>query len=112
MTQDKHYTAVIFRRFRSRDGGQVIALFPELPGTNDLATCESYMHIGQHGAASVWLSGSTKPAKRIEADVHALWLELERIGYKLREVRCFTITHRSQRHKTINQRYEERKGDY
>lgn len=42
-------TVVVFRKFRN--GGDVIALFPYLPGTNDLSTCSSYQHIGQHGSA-------------------------------------------------------------
>ena len=40
----------IFRVFKS-EGEEVIALFPEIPGSNCAATCLSYMHVGQHGAA-------------------------------------------------------------
>lgn len=44
---------VIFRTFKE---GDVIALFPELPGDMDpYSTCMSYQHVGQHGAASVSL---------------------------------------------------------
>ena len=47
----KMKTKVIFRKF---DDGDVIALFPELCGTYKYwSDCLSYMHVGQHGAASV-----------------------------------------------------------
>ena len=50
MQQDQHKTKVIFRKLKD---GDIIALFPELPGDmNPYHTCESYMHVGQHGAAS------------------------------------------------------------
>ncbi len=43
-------TKVIFKRCPE---GDVIALFPTLPGTRDpYSTCMSYMHTGQHGHAS------------------------------------------------------------
>lgn len=54
-----HYTKVVFRVWNNDDGSygdagnDVIALFPELPGDTDPATCESFMHVGQHGSASV-----------------------------------------------------------
>lgn len=53
-------TKVIFRKFR--DTGEVIALFPEEPGTLDIDTCSSYMHNGQHASASVRLIDITDPA--------------------------------------------------
>ena len=43
-------TAVLFRKWPDSEGGGIIALFPYLAGTSDLATCESYEHAGQHGA--------------------------------------------------------------
>jgi hypothetical protein len=54
-------TAVIFRKWHA--GGDIIALFPELPGTADYNTCASYEHIGQHGAAVPPLERLTVPAK-------------------------------------------------
>lgn len=72
-------TRVIFRKFRSN--GEVIALFPDLPGTSSLATCSSYLHVGQHNATSVDLSPYTGFAK--PADYRALREELEHIGYVL-----------------------------
>lgn len=71
-------TPVIFRKFFDR--GDVIALFPTLPGTRDPSTCESYQHIGQHSAASVELFyNDTMPAHSTE--YLPLLRELERIGY-------------------------------
>jgi len=71
---------VIFRKFR--EGGNIVALFPEYAGSTDLQTCMSYMHIGQHSAASIGLLTSrntTRPAKPEEyAD---LLNELKQIGY-------------------------------
>lgn len=68
-------TKVIFRKFPN---GEVIALFPELPGSNDLTTCLNYMHNGQHGSGKATLEGTTR------AYAHD-WLkaELESIGYNL-----------------------------
>lgn len=71
--------AVIFRKFKN---GEIIALFPELPGTNDPETCLSYQQIGQHGSAGVDLCDRTKPAKPEE--FASLQAELESIGYRLR----------------------------
>lgn len=69
-------TKVIFRILQ----GEVIALFPEFPGTNDPATCESYMHFGQHASASADLTGrGTKPAT--EEQYTPLLKELQSIGY-------------------------------
>ena len=69
-------TDVIFRKFKD---GDVIALFPGLPGDNSPNTCSSYQHIGQHGAASVDLVGDTKLATPEE--YAPLQAELVRIGY-------------------------------
>lgn len=81
MERDTHKTVVVFRKFRN---GEVIALFPELPhmiGNWDY--CSSYMHVGQHGAASphglTW--NHTSLAKPDE--YAALQTELESIGYNL-----------------------------
>jgi len=40
-------TVVVFRRWRN---GDVIALFPEVPGSPGF--CSSFEHVGQHGDAS------------------------------------------------------------
>lgn len=82
-------TKVLFRKFR----GDVIALFPELPGDYDPDTCLSYQHVGQHGAASVSLR--TKPATCQE--YASLYIELRSIGYDLRIARRMTRADRLKR---------------
>ncbi len=47
---DTHETKVIFRKWPKSQGGGVIALFPQLPASYSGHMCESYEHIGQHGA--------------------------------------------------------------
>lgn len=55
-------TPVIFRKWKPRrvaegigeEGGEVIALFPTVPGSSPW-DCNSYMHIGQHGTADPYL---------------------------------------------------------
>ena len=60
----------------------VIALFPEIAGDScPYSTCLSYMHVGQHGAASVELA-SYPPAR--PTDYRELHNELtKQVGYDL-----------------------------
>ena len=81
-------TPVIFRKFRK--GGDVIALFPTLVADMNPALCQSYMHVGQHGAAA--------PGKELvpaaPEEYANLLAELRRIGYDdLKIVRRFTQAH-------------------
>lgn len=77
---DKHKTMVVFRIWK--DNGDCIALMP-MDRYNDL--CNSYEHIGQHGAASYLIvMKQTRPAKPEECI--DLADELRDIGYNL-EVR-------------------------
>ena len=70
---------VIFRRFPD---GDIIALFPYLPAEClDAWPCQSYMHVGQHGAADPRIVYDTRPARPHE--YAALKTELEQIGYRL-----------------------------
>jgi len=86
MQKDDYKTKVIFRKWKD---GDIIALFPELPGDmNPYRTCESYMHIGQHSAASVDLTNVIKLASPEE--YASLFAELESIGYNLRVCKRFT----------------------
>ena len=78
----------VFRRFHEMypDGetlcDEVVALFPDLPFGQGLVT--SYMHNGQHGAASYpWLMERTRSVRSTDPDVVALKEELRRLGYKL-----------------------------
>lgn len=43
--KDLPSTPVIFRKYTD---GEIIAVFPYEPGTNDPATCSAYVHNGQH----------------------------------------------------------------
>jgi hypothetical protein len=76
---------VVFRRFPD---GDVIALLPYLPAECLTAwPCQSYMHIGQHGAADPGIVHNTKRARPRE--YASLKAELERIGYRLAVRRRF-----------------------
>lgn len=77
-------TKVIFRKFPD---GEVIALFPELPGDNSILNCLNYMHNGQHGSSKSTCEG-TKPAKILE--YMELRRELRDIGYNLTVVSRFS----------------------
>jgi len=70
---------VVFRKFEDRN---IIAIFPRIPGTSDPYTCESYMHIGQHGSCDpYYLVYITKLATPEE--YAPLLEELRSIGYEL-----------------------------
>jgi hypothetical protein len=47
---DEPKTPVVFRKWPKREGGDVIAIFYNDPGTYDPYTCSSFVHVGQHGA--------------------------------------------------------------
>ena len=78
-------TKVIFRKFP--DGG-IIALFPELPGTNNAGTCLNYVHEGQHGSGEATCDGTILARPK---EYEALYDELTGvIGYELIVVKRFT----------------------
>ena len=70
----KEKLIVIFRKF---ENGEVIAFFPTETGTNDLWTCGSYMHIGEHSSASTDLIGSL--SKCSPSEQYDLFNELNEI---------------------------------
>lgn len=83
-------TKVIFRKFPD---GEVIALFPELPGTNSMLDCLNYMHVGQHGSGRATLEGTKKiKFEDIESQnaINFLCRELRSIGYNLTVVSRFS----------------------
>lgn len=86
-TPSSREVKVIFRKWSD---GDIVALFPEIPGDRKGWLCESYMHVGQHGAANC--SGvieNTRPASPEEYE--ALLRELGSIGYgRLRIVKRMT----------------------
>ena len=66
--------------FRIYPDGEVIALFPQIAAQIGGYLCQSYMHIGQHGAASTHtVVRQTRLASRKE--YLPLLKELEQIGY-------------------------------
>lgn len=77
----KETTKVIFRKFPT---GDVIALFPEKPGSaRSWAYCDSYQLIGQHGPASADLSSAQNTVAAAPDEYAELAAELGRIGYSL-----------------------------
>lgn len=98
MTKDTKTTIVIFRKFKD---GDIIAIFPELNGTNDLFTMSSYMHVGQHGSCDDSLMYKTKPATADE--YQPLYNELESIGYNLEIRRKLTYKHYLARKAALDQ---------
>lgn len=84
---DTEKTLVVFRKFKD---GAVIALFPEFINYPDGA-CESYMRIGQHGAADYnGLLSITKLATPKEYASLKRELESGPYGYNLKVRRKFT----------------------
>lgn len=66
--------------FRVYPDGEVVALFPQIAAQVGGYLCQSYMHIGQHGAADTAIVvRQTKLATKKEYQV--LLGELEQIGY-------------------------------
>jgi len=79
-------TVVIYRRWRGDNGGDIIALFPEIPSDIFGRYCLSFEHIGQHSGADFYgVIQATKPVSAAEAA--PLAQELERIGYILRPIK-------------------------
>ena len=92
---------VVFRRWRDRSG-DIIALFPEIPADDQGRYCQSYMQVGQHGAADY------RSAIRLTAPVGpkqyaALAEELWRIGYDLRPVKHASQQHHDRRREMARQ---------
>ena len=66
--------------FRVYPDGEIIALFPQIAAGYGGYSCQSYMHVGQHGAADLyWVVKQTKLATQEE--YQALLKELEQKGY-------------------------------
>ncbi len=76
-------TKVIFREL----DGEVIALFPTMPGNMSPDTCLSYQHIGQHGPATAGPLGKSADKEKYSP----LLEELKGLGYTdLKIVKKFT----------------------
>jgi hypothetical protein len=76
---------VIFRIWPEREGGDVIALFPTLPGsTQNRYSVDSYQHAGGHGSADMGLIHTTRPATPAEYGSLKRELESAPYNYKLK----------------------------
>lgn len=83
-TQNPESVPVIFRADKSGEfKGQVSAVFPTLPGTNDPYTCAFFAHIGQHGSCDFDWYATTRPATPAEYADLQRELEAAPYGYVL-----------------------------
>ena len=93
--QDTKKTKVIFRYWKDNScpGNEVIAIFPELAGNSDPSICQSYQHIGQHGACNPYhIIDNSRLAT--EAEYTILKRELEcHYGYNLKVVKKHRYSH-------------------
>lgn len=108
MEKDTFKTKVIFRKFK--DDGEIIAIFPEIPGDNSVFTCQSYQHVGQHGQANELLFEDdefTLLAKPKE--YQDLLDELKSIGYNLKVVEKYTDDMFWNRQENLNKMRGEQK---
>jgi hypothetical protein len=84
---------VVFRRWK---GGDVIALFPELPADMSGVYVNAYEHVGQHGGANYHaVIHQTKPCSTDQAA--DLANELTRIGYRLKPIERANRRHHDRR---------------
>jgi hypothetical protein len=89
---------VVFRRWQDHSG-DVIALFPETPADVHGRYCDSFMHVGQHGAADY--HGVIQHTVPVGPKQYAeLAEELWRIGYDLRPVKHASWRHHDKRRET------------
>lgn len=94
-------TLVVFRRWREGNGGDIIALFPELPADYQGWFCDAYEHLGQHAGADYHgVIQATKPVS-VE-DAADLRQELERIGYRLKPIKRASHKHHEARRATAS----------
>ena len=78
-------TAVAFRMW----DGEVVAIMPQIPGTN-AHDCTCYAHVGQHGACDPVLAVQrSRPATA--AEYRGLARELEHIGYRVRVIKRLNL---------------------
>lgn len=76
-------TRVIFRWEGKGDNANVLAVFPDEPGTNDPFTMACYARLGQHNSIPNGYYLMTKPCNNPD-DYHDLYHELTQLGYNLK----------------------------
>ena len=75
-------TKTIVRRRRA--AGELIALFPELPGDPQGRTCQAYTRGGQHSAVNYGeVIDQTEPLRWIAHEEQAFLEELAALGYDI-----------------------------
>ncbi len=75
---------VVFRVWMGPEGGDVIALFPDVAHDRAGLYCVCYEHIGQHGAAQYnHVMAQTRPATEAEYAPLKRELEAKPFGYNL-----------------------------
>jgi hypothetical protein len=79
MVKNNFKTIVVFRKFK--DQGDIVALFPA-EVVDLVGHCNSYQHIGQHGAASYRFCMAITQSVKLK-EYRALKQELESLGYDL-----------------------------
>lgn len=97
-------TPVMFRAWKKKDGGGVIALFPTIPADVGGVYCQSYEHVGQHGGALLLgVIEATRPASPEE--YAPLLQELLSIGYDLKVVKRTTSRMFKERMDALSSQY-------
>jgi hypothetical protein len=82
----------------------LIALFPTLPATHRPHECESYMHVGQHGAADC--QGVIRDTRAAKPEEYApLKRELEGIGYRLKVLKRVPRSMHEKRMRAVRERH-------
>jgi hypothetical protein len=79
---NKEKTKVVFRVWGNKNGGDVIAIFPQIPADQFGCMCEMYEHVGQHGGGDArGVVSSTRLAR--PGEYRELAKELRGRGYCL-----------------------------
>lgn len=102
--RDDDFDVVIIRQWKR--GGDLIALFPEIPADNEGNLCQSFEHFGQHGGADFdVVIRITKPVlSHDDFRIHDLLEELKRMGHKPKVVyRATQAMHEKRRNETHKQ---------
>lgn len=87
-------TKVIFRKWQ----GEIIAIFPEIVGTNTANTCMMFEHIGQHGAGDPYhVISQSKLATPAEYEHLKRELESAPYKYELQIIKRHRVAHRRAR---------------
>ena len=99
MDHNEDKTPVVFRVWRGKFAGDVLALFPAQCDSVDKPYCMAFEHVGQHGAADYdHVIRSSRPATASEYARLKVELEAEPYNYKLKVYSRATPKHRQERY--------------